>query len=87
MLFLVASALLASPEAATTSPAPVQAATPAPVSKPKRICHVEEAVIGSLTPKRVCVTVPQAAPAPAPAQDAARDKTQQSPSSASGTNN
>jgi hypothetical protein len=56
--------------------------------KTKRICHVEEAVIGSLTPKRVCVTVPQqAAPAPArPAQEADRDK-QAQPPSASGTTN
>ena len=82
MLFLVASALLASAE-----PAAAPAQTPAPAAKPKKICHVEEAVTGSITPKRVCVTVPQAAPAPAPAQDAARDKAQQAPSSASGTNN
>ena len=83
MLFLVASALLASPEAGATLPAPAQAATPAPAAKPKKICRVEEAVTGSITPKRVCVTVPQAAPAPS--QDAARDKVQQTPSSASGS--
>jgi len=87
MLFLVASALLASPDAAATLPAPAQAGAPAPAAKPKRICRVEEAVTGSITPKRVCVTVPQAAPPPAPAQDAARDKVQQTPSSASGTSN
>ena len=44
------------------STAPAQAAPPAPAAaspavKPKKICHVEEAVTGSLTPKRVCVTV------------------------------
>ena len=84
MLFLVASALLASAEPA----APVQTPTPAPAAKPKKICHTEEAVIGSITSKRVCVTVPQAAPAPVqqPAQDAAGDKPQQA-SSASGGNN
>ena len=86
MLFLVASALLASPEAAATSPAPAQAATPAPAAKPKRICRTEEAVTGSITPRRICVTVPQAASAPAPAQDASRDKLQQAPSPASGGN-
>lgn len=75
MLFLVASALLASPQATATSQVPAPAATPAPAAKPKKICRVEDAVTGSITPKRVCVTVPQAAPSPAqPAQDAARDK-------------
>ena len=86
MLFLVASALLASPEASAMPSAPVQTAIPAQVAKPKKICHIEEAVIGSLTPKRVCVTLPQT-PAPAPSQDAARDKVQQTSSSASGTSN
>ena len=83
MLFLVASALLASAEPAA-APA-VSAPTPAPAVKPKKICHMEEAVTGSITPKRVCVTVPQAAaPAtPKPVQDAARDKQPQ----ASGSSN
>ncbi|MBV8908897.1 MAG: hypothetical protein JOZ20_07840 [Sphingomonas sp.] len=85
MLFFVASALLASAE---PTAAPVQAPAPAPAAKPKKICHTEEAVIGSITSKRVCFTVPQAAPAPVqqPAQDAARDKPEQA-SSASGGNN
>lgn len=87
MLFLVASALLASAEPAMTTPAPVSTATPAPAVKPKKICRVEDAVTGSITPKRVCVTVPQAAPAPTPAQDAARDKPQQNSPAASGNGN
>jgi len=89
MLLLVASALLASAEPAATSPAPTTApAAPAPTAKPRRICKVDEAVIGSLTPKRVCVTVPQDAPAASkPAQDAARDKQPQAASTASGTSN
>ena len=88
MLFLVASALLASPETAATSPAQAQVATPAPAAKPRKICHTEEAVIGSITSKRVCVTVPQAAPAPVqqPTQDAARDKPQQASSASGGSN-
>jgi len=75
MLLLVASALLGSsadPVAATQS----QAATPA--AKPKRICRMEAAITGSITPKRVCVTIPQAAPAaPKEAQGARGDKPQQ----------
>ena len=65
------------------------ASAPAPAVKAKRICHVEEAVIGSLTPKRVCVTVPQqAAPAPVtPAQEADREKQPQPAPDASGTSN
>ena len=55
MIVSVALAFLAA------STAPAQAAPPAPAAaspavKPKKICHVEEAVTGSLTPKRVCVT-------------------------------
>ncbi len=84
MLFFVASALLASAEPA----APVQTPAAAPAAKPKKICHTEEAVIGSITSKRVCVTVPQAAPAPVqqPSQDAARDKPQQASSGSGGSN-
>lgn len=58
---------------------------PPPVVKPKKICHVEEAVIGSLTPKRVCVTVPAAAPAPKPQPETADDKPQPAPGN--GTSN
>ena len=83
MLLLVASLSMAGVQAPAAS-------APAPAVKTKRVCHVEEAVIGSLRPKRVCVTVPQqAAPAPAPAtsaQEADRDK-QPQPPSASGTSN
>jgi len=81
MLLLVASLSMAGVQAPAAS-------APAPAVKTKRVCHVEEAVIGSLTPKRVCVTVPQqAAPAPAtPAQEADRYK-QPQPPSASGTSN
>jgi len=82
MLFLVASALVAAPQAAANPPAPAPAAAPAPAVKPKKICRIEDAVTGSITPKRVCVTVPQVAPSPAqPAQDAAGDK----PASPSGS--
>jgi hypothetical protein len=84
MLLLVASALLASAEPAATPPAPA----PAPAVKPKKICRMEEAVTGSITPKRICVTVPAEAPAaPKPAQDAARDKLQQSTATGGGTGN
>jgi hypothetical protein len=81
MLLLVASLSMAGVQAPAAS-------APAPAVKTKRVCHVEEAVIGSLTPKRVCVTIPQqAAPAPAtPAQEADRDK-QPQPPSASGISN
>jgi hypothetical protein len=78
---VVALALLAAAEPAAT----VQAPTLAPVTKTKRVCHVEEAVTGSITPKRVCVTVPQAAPVAKPAQDAARERPQQA--SSGGSNN
>jgi hypothetical protein len=79
MLLLVASALLA----ASAEPAAPQPSPP-PATKPKRICRVEQAVTGSLTPKRVCVTVPQAAPAPAqPGQ--ATEKPQASPPERNGT--
>jgi hypothetical protein len=84
MLLLLGSLLMAAAQApAASAPAPA-----APV-KTKRVCHVEEAVIGSLTPKRVCVTVPQqAAPAPvAPPHEADRDKQPPQTSSAGGTSN
>jgi hypothetical protein len=83
-MLLVVSALLA----ASVAPAATAPAQPAPtaVAKPKKICHVEEAVTGSITPKRVCVTVPAASPAPQ-GQEAARDKTQQPPVTGSGSNN
>jgi hypothetical protein len=83
MLLLVGSLFMAAAQApAAAAPAA------APPVKTKRVCHVEDAVIGSLTPKRVCVTVPQqTAPAAAkPAQEADRDKQPQSPS-VSGTSN
>jgi hypothetical protein len=84
MLHLVAYALLA---AAGPAAAPAPSPTPAPATKPKKICRVEEAITGSITPKRICVTVPQQTAAPSkPAQDAARDKQPQG-SSTSGTNN
>ena len=85
MLLVVGSLFMAAAQApAASAPAPA-----APV-KTKRVCHVEEAVIGSLTPKRVCVTVPQqAAPPPVapPQQDADRDKQPPQTSSAGGTSN
>jgi hypothetical protein len=79
MLLFVASVLLAAAE-------PAAASATAPTPKPKRICRMEEAVTGSLTPKRVCVTVPQQAPvqAPKPAGDAAADKQPQAGSAGSG---
>ena len=46
--------------AASTAPAqavPPASAAASPAVKTKKICHVEEAVTGSLTSKRVCVTV------------------------------
>ena len=48
-MFVVALALLAAAEPAATAQAP----TPAPVTKTKRVCRVEEAGTGSITPKRV----------------------------------
>jgi len=75
MLLLVASALLGSSAEPVAATQP-QAAIPA--TKPKRICRMEAAVTGSITPKRICVTVPQAAPtAPKDAQIAPADKPQQ----------
>ena len=66
--------------AAAVEPAAVASAqAPAPVAKPKRICHVEEPTIGSLTPKRVCVTVPAVPPAPKPAQETSGDQPQPTP--------
>jgi hypothetical protein len=74
----VAVAFLA---AAAQPAATVSSQAQAPVAKPKRVCHVEEAVTGSLTPKRVCVTVPQAdASAPKTPQDSAGGQPQPSPS-------
>jgi hypothetical protein len=80
MLLLVASALVAA-SAEPAAPPP-----PPPVAKPRRICRVEQAVIGSLTPKRVCVTVPQAVPAPAQSGQAP-DKPQALPPERNGTGN
>jgi len=75
---MLVSAVLAFLAAAVEPAAVAPAQAQAPVAKPKRICHVEEAVTGSLTPKRVCVTVPQAAPAvPKEAQSAPAEKPQQ----------
>jgi len=83
MLVSVAVAFLA---AAVEPVAPAQ--PPAPVAKPKRICHVEEAVTGSLTPKRVCVTVPAEASATKPGQAApASDKPQSSVRPENGSSN
>lgn len=86
MLFLVASALVALSQVSANPPAPAQAAVPAPAAKPKRICRTEEAVTGSITPKRICVTMPQEAPAPKPTQDAARAPQPQSPNTAGSSN-
>ena len=84
MLLLVASALLAaSPEPSGTVAAPLP--VPAPVAKPKKICRVEQAVTGSITPKRVCVTVPAD---PAPRQKLTQDASAKGSTTASGgTNN
>ena len=80
-MFVVALALLAAAEPSATAQAP----TPAPVTKTKRVCRVEEAGTGSITPKRVCVTVPQtqAAPVAKPAQDASRERPRQASSGGS----
>ena len=76
MLVSVAVAFLA---AAVEPAAAAPAQLPAPVAKPKRICRVEEATIGSLTPKRTCVTVPAVAPAPKPAQETSGNQPQPAP--------
>jgi hypothetical protein len=78
MLVSVALAFFA---AAVEPSAAASAQLPAPVAKPKRICHVEEATIGSLTPKRTCVTVPATAPAPKPAENTAGSQPQPAPAS------
>jgi hypothetical protein len=85
MLLLVASAWLA----ASTEPAVAPTTTPPPTAKPRRVCHVEEAVIGSIATKRVCVTVqqPAASSVPKPAREAERDKPLQSGSAGSGERN
>ena len=64
-----------------TAAAPAQA--PVPAAKPKKVCHVEEAVTGSITPKRVCVTVPATAPAAKPAQETAGSQPQPAPGNGS----
>ena len=58
MFVSVALALVAAAQPVASG----SAQAPAPAAKPKKVCHVEEAPIGSLTPKRVCVTVPMTAP-------------------------
>ena len=79
---MLVSAVLAFLAAAVEPAAVAPAQAQAPAAKPKRICHVEEAVTGSLTPKRVCVTVPQAeAPAPKPAQETSGGQAQPAPTS------
>jgi hypothetical protein len=84
MLVSVAVAFLAA--AVEPSVAPAQA--PAAIAKPKRICRVEEAVTGSLTPKRVCVTVPAEASMAKPGQAApASDKAQASGRPENGSSN
>jgi len=76
MLVSVALAFLA---AAVEPTAATPAQAPAPAAKPKKVCHVEEAVTGSLTPKRVCVTVPATAPVSKPAEEAAGNQPQPAP--------
>ena len=76
MLVSVALAFLAASVEPTAAAA---AQAPAPAAKPKKICHVEEAVTGSLTPKRVCVTVPATAPAQKPAEETAGTQPQPAP--------
>ena len=67
--------MLLSVALAFAAAAPAEAAVPpqtsqAPAAKPRRVCRTEE-TIGSLTPKRVCVTLP-------PRNDAAIAKPQAS---------
>jgi hypothetical protein len=85
MLLLIVSLSMAGAQGAAAAPAPL----PTPPVKAKRICHMEDAITGSITPKRICVTVPQqAAPAPQkPAQEADREKQPQPAPDASGTSN
>jgi hypothetical protein len=72
--------------AAAPAEASVQPQTPsAPAAKPRRVCRNEE-VIGSLTPKRVCVTLPPRNDAAA-AKPQALGSTQQPASPAVGSNN
>lgn len=81
MLLIMGSWLLAAAQG-TTAPAST------PAVKTRRVCTTQEPVTGSITPKRICVTVPQeTAPAPKPGQEAARDKPPQAPSADSGTRN
>ena len=84
-MLLVGSLVLAAAQVTAAAPAPA----PAPAVKTRRVCTMQEAVTGSITPKRICVTVPQqAAPvAPKPGQEAVRDKPAPAPSAASGTSN
>jgi hypothetical protein len=84
-MLLVGSLVLAAAQVTAAAPAPA----PAPAVKTRRVCTMQEAVTGSITPKRICVTVPQqAAPvSPKPGQEADRDKPAPAPSAASGTSN
>ena len=84
-MLLVGSLFLAAAQGTAAAPVPA----PAPAAKTKRVCTMQEAVTGSITPKRICVTVPlQAAPVvPRPAQQADRDKQSQPAPAANGTTN
>ena len=76
-------ATTAAPEAS----APVAQAPAAPAVKPRKICR-SEAVIGSITPKRVCTVVPPRSPAPGQGSGQASDRDQQrDPQQNAGTSN
>jgi len=56
-MFVAVFALVAASAAPTTTTAvPAPAANAAPAVKEKKICVMQDAVTGSITPKRVCKT-------------------------------
>ena len=56
-MFVAVLALVAASAAPTTTTAvPAPATNAAPAVKERKICRIDDAVIGSITPKRVCKT-------------------------------
>lgn len=74
--------------AASASPAQAALPTaPSPAAKPRKVCR-SEAVIGSITPKRVCTVLPprDAARPQSNAQTAGSDQKAPAPESSTGNN-
>ena len=83
MFVSVALAFLAASAAQADASAAPSAAPAVPAAKPRRICR-SEAVIGSIAPKRVCVTVPQPGAPAAQGSGQVAVPNQQAPAQGSG---